>query len=72
MAAISGWRHDPHWKKSEMTTGFVIVTDQSAGGMVDVHDRWPVVLTALFILSAMAIQCQSDTVVSWRIAQSVY
>lgn len=45
MAAISGWRPDLHWKESEMTNGFVIVTDQSAGGMVDVHDRRPKVLT---------------------------
>lgn len=46
MAAISGWRADLPWDESEMTSGFVVVTDQSAGGMVDVHDRRPIILSA--------------------------
>lgn len=46
MAAVSGWRPDLHWKESEMTTGFAIVTDAAAKGMVDVHDRRPIILTA--------------------------
>lgn len=45
MAAISGWRPGLTWEESEKTTGFAIVTDDSAGGMVDVHDRRPVILT---------------------------
>lgn len=45
MAAISGWRPGLAWEDSEKTTGFAIVTDDAAGGMVDVHDRRPIVLT---------------------------
>ena len=43
MAAISGWREGAEVGKE---SGFAIVTDDSAGGMVDIHDRRPVVLTA--------------------------
>lgn len=42
MAAISGWRPDATPDKEH---GMAIVTDDSAGGMVDIHDRRPVVLT---------------------------
>ncbi len=42
MAAISGWQEDEAPGKH---TGFAIVTDDAAGGMVDIHDRRPVVLT---------------------------
>ncbi|MGX9935254.1 SOS response-associated peptidase family protein [Advenella kashmirensis] len=45
MAAISGRQPDLYWKDSEMTNGFVIVTDQSACGIVDVHDRRSKLLT---------------------------
>lgn len=43
MAAISGWKPDAAADKEH---GFAVVTDDSAGGMVDVHDRRPVILTA--------------------------
>lgn len=42
MAAISGWRPGADPDKEH---GVAIVTDDSAGGMVDIHDRRPVVLT---------------------------
>ena len=45
MAAVSGWRPELAWKESDATTGFAIVTDDSARGMVDIHDRRPIVLT---------------------------
>lgn len=42
MAAITAWEpnkdHDP-------AHGFAIITDYSAGGMVNIHDRRPIVLT---------------------------
>jgi len=41
MAAISGWRSGAAPDKEH---GMAIVTDDSAGGMVDIHDRRPVVL----------------------------
>lgn len=40
-AALSNWR--PGADKDE-AHGFAIVTNDAAGGMVDVHDRWPVAL----------------------------
>lgn len=43
MAAISGLREDGEVGKE---SGFAIVTDDSAGGMMDIHDRRPVVMTA--------------------------
>ena len=46
MAAVSGWRPDLPWNESDLTTGFAIVTDAAAKGMVDIHDRRPLVLTA--------------------------
>lgn len=46
MAAVSGWRPDLAWNDSGIHTGFAIVTDDAAKGMVDVHDRRPLVLTA--------------------------
>lgn len=42
MATISAWREGAEAGEQH---GFAIVTDDSAGGMVDVHDRRPVVLT---------------------------
>ncbi|MBR8657103.1 SOS response-associated peptidase [Achromobacter sp. Marseille-Q0513] len=42
-AGLSNWR--PGTEKDE-AHGFAIVTDDSAGGMVDVHDRRPVALPA--------------------------
>ncbi|MHC8946881.1 SOS response-associated peptidase [Advenella incenata] len=45
MAAISGWRPDLAWNESGITTGFAIVTDAAGKGMVDIHDRRPLVLT---------------------------
>lgn len=46
MAAVSGWRPDLAWDDSGIHTGFAIVTDDAAKGMIDVHDRRPLVLTA--------------------------
>lgn len=43
LAAITNWRPD---KEEREGTGFVIVTAAADGGMVDVHDRRPVVLAA--------------------------
>ncbi|WP_189394104.1 SOS response-associated peptidase, partial [Alcaligenes pakistanensis] len=42
MAAITAWQPG---KDDDVEHGFAIVTDASAGGMVDIHDRRPVVLT---------------------------
>ena len=42
MAAITAWEPG---KQVLAETGFAIVTDDSAGGMVDIHDRRPVTLT---------------------------
>lgn len=41
MAAITAWQPG---KADDVEHGFAIVTDASAGGMVDIHDRRPVVL----------------------------
>jgi putative SOS response-associated peptidase YedK len=41
-AAISGWKIGAD---AEKESGFAIVTDDSAGGMVDIHDRRPMCLT---------------------------
>ena len=43
LAALTNWRP---YTASKPGTGFVIVTEQSDAGMVDVHDRRPVVLAA--------------------------
>lgn len=43
MAAVTAWRPG---EDHDVVHGMAIVTDQSAGGMVDVHDRRPIVLTA--------------------------
>lgn len=42
LAAITAWQPG---KADDVEHGFAIVTDASAGGMVDIHDRRPVVLT---------------------------
>ena len=42
-AALSNWRAGA---EKDEAHGFAIVTDDSAGGMVDVHDRRPVALPA--------------------------
>lgn len=42
MAAITAWQPG---KADDVEHGFAIVTDASAGGMVDIHDRRPVILT---------------------------
>lgn len=42
MAAITAWQPG---KTDDVEHGFAIVTDASAGGMVDIHDRRPMVLT---------------------------
>ncbi|MFA4914348.1 MAG: SOS response-associated peptidase [Burkholderiaceae bacterium] len=42
MATVSGWKPGAEPDKEH---GMAIVTDDSAGGMVDIHDRRPVVLT---------------------------
>lgn len=42
MAGITAWEPG---KEVLAETGFAIVTDDSAGGMVDIHDRRPVCLT---------------------------
>jgi putative SOS response-associated peptidase YedK len=44
MAALTNYR--PESPEQAEGTGFVIVTSEATGGMVDVHDRRPVVLTA--------------------------
>lgn len=41
MAAITAWQLG---KDEDVAHGFTIVTDASAGGIVDTHDRRPVVL----------------------------
>lgn len=41
MAAITAWTPG---KDEDVEHGFAIVTDDSAGGMLDVHDRRPIVL----------------------------
>lgn len=41
MAAITAWQPG---KADDVEHGFAVVTDASAGGMVDIHDRRPVVL----------------------------
>jgi len=43
MAALTNWKP---YTTQEVETSLVIVTQDSAGGMVDVHDRRPVVLNA--------------------------
>lgn len=43
MAAITAWQPG---KDEDVERGFAIVTDASAGGMVDIHDRRPVVLAS--------------------------
>jgi len=43
MAALSNWAPGAQADKEH---GMAIVTDDSAGGMIDIHDRRPVVLTA--------------------------
>ena len=53
MAAVSGWRPDLPWNESDLNTGFAIVTDAAAKGMVDVHDRRPIILTAEHALEWM-------------------
>jgi putative SOS response-associated peptidase YedK len=42
MAAITAWEPS---KEALAETGFAIITDDSAGGMVDIHDRRPMCLT---------------------------
>ena len=42
MAGIAAWNPDA---EMDAAHGFAIVTDDSAGGMVDIHDRRPVTLT---------------------------
>jgi putative SOS response-associated peptidase YedK len=42
MAGITGWQPG---KEVLAETGFAIVTDDAAGGMVDIHDRRPICLT---------------------------
>lgn len=42
MAAITAWQPS---KADDVEHGFAIITDDSAGGMIDIHDRRPVVLT---------------------------
>lgn len=44
MAAISNWKAEPAERAED--AGFAIVTSASLGGMVDVHDRRPIVFTA--------------------------
>ena len=41
MAASTAWQPG---KDDDVEHGFAILTDASAGGMVDIHDRRPVVL----------------------------
>lgn len=43
MAALTNWKP---YTNQEVETGMVIVTQDSVGGMVDVHDRRPVALEA--------------------------
>lgn len=43
MAGITAWEPG---REALAETGFAIVTDDSAGGMVDIHDRRPVCLAA--------------------------
>ncbi len=43
MAALTAWGTPGEDKNA---TGFAIVTDDAEGGMIDVHDRRPVVFTA--------------------------
>jgi putative SOS response-associated peptidase YedK len=40
--AITAWRHGA---KPNAGHGITIVTDDTAGGMVDIHDRQPMALT---------------------------
>lgn len=42
IATITAWQPE---KDVDVAHGFAIVTDDSAGGMIDIHDRRPVVLT---------------------------
>jgi len=42
MAGITAWEPG---KEALAETGFAIVTDDAAGGMVDIHDRRPIALT---------------------------
>ncbi len=42
MAGIAAWNPDA---EMDAAHGFAIVTDDSAGGMVDIHDRRPIALT---------------------------
>lgn len=47
MAGLTNWKPPARFAaKQTVETGVVIVTQDSAGGMVDVHDRRPVVLNA--------------------------
>lgn len=43
MAGIAAWHPDA---EMDAANGFAIVTDDSAGGMVDIHDRRPIALAA--------------------------
>ena len=45
MAGLTNWKpQEPTQRAQTVETGFVIVTEDSGAGMVDVHDRRPVVL----------------------------
>src|SRR3954467_619653 len=45
MAGLSNFKPwDPHTPAQTVETGFVIVTQDCEGGMVDIHDRRPIVL----------------------------
>src|SRR3546814_6195713 len=48
MAGIAAWNPDVEMNAAH---GFAIVTDDSAGGMVDIHDRRPVCLTPVDALT---------------------
>lgn len=45
MCAVSNWKADPEKRADD--AGLAIVTSASLGGMVDVHDRRPIVLSAV-------------------------
>jgi putative SOS response-associated peptidase YedK len=45
MAGLSNYRlNEPNAQQQKLEVGFVIVTEDCEGGMVDIHDRRPVVL----------------------------
>jgi putative SOS response-associated peptidase YedK len=44
MAGLSNYRPNEHAQQQKVEVGFVIVTEDCEGGMVDIHDRRPVVL----------------------------